>query len=471
MADGMTRIAYRVVSDLRYAMSLSPPALGDRPSAFCRRGEDVRHSGWRTISRPALAHRPVVARFRRMPPHTSSRLPAHLHTVWDGAALRGARARLAARDEETLRTQIAVSEIAAPTGEEARRAEWMARRFRALGLAGVRVDGAGNVIGRRPGAAAVAPVVVCAHLDTVFPRGVAVTVRRDGTRLVGPGIGDNGRGLAGMLALAEVIDGRLLRTRAPVDFVATTGEEGAGDLRGAKHLFANGGRGVAAAVILDGAGDERIVYRALGSRRFRITYRGAGGHSWTAFGTPNAVHAAAIAAARLAMLPLPPQPRTTLSVGRIGGGLSINAIPHEGWLEVDLRSSSPAVLERLEREIRAAARHAESEENARRALGTSPLAVDVAVIGDRPTGETAPDHPLVATTAAATRLIGRDPELATASTDANVPISLGIPAIAIGAGGRGGDAHTEGEWFENTDGALGLARALGVVVGVAGLAD
>ncbi|HEU4563865.1 MAG TPA: M20/M25/M40 family metallo-hydrolase [Gemmatimonadaceae bacterium] len=389
--------------------------------------------------------------------------------IWEHEAMHVARTRLRARDAETVRTQIAISEIPAPTGAEGRRAAEVARRFLALGLAGVRTDPAGNVIGRRPGAHDEPPVVICAHLDTVFPEAVAVAVQRDGARLVGPGIGDNGRGLAAMLALADVLDGVRLRTRAPVDFVATVGEEGCGDLRGAKHLFSNGAREARAAVILDGAGDERIVHRALGSRRFRVTFRGAGGHSWTAYGTPNPVHAAASAIARLATLPLPSRPRATLSVGRMGGGIAVNAIPEDGWLEVDVRSASPAYIDRLAREVVAAAHAAEHEENARRAAGTPPLAMEITVIGSRPGGETAAEHPLVEAAARATRLIGREPELATASTDANVPISLGIPAIAIGAGGRGGDAHTQTEWFENTDGALGLARALGVVVAAAGL--
>jgi acetylornithine deacetylase/succinyl-diaminopimelate desuccinylase-like protein len=295
-------------------------------------------------------------------------------------------------------------------------------------------------------------------------------VRRDGARLVGPGIGDNGRGLAVMLALAEEIDGRRLRTRRPVEFVATTGEEGLGDLRGAKHHFAGRGRDAAAAVALDGAGDERIIHRALGSRRYRIVFEGPGGHSWAAFGVPNAVHAAASAAARLAALALPGEPRTTLSVGRIGGGIAVNAIPDEAWLEVDLRSTSAAQIERVDRDVHVIARLAEQEENDRRSPGTPPLAASVRVIGDRPCGGLAPEHPLVVAAMEATRLVGRDPELAAASTDANVPISQGIPAIAIGAGGRGGDAHTRSEWFENTDGTLGVSRALTIVVSVAGLA-
>ena len=393
---------------------------------------------------------------------SSSAVLARVHAV-----LAAARSRLRARDASILRMQVAISEIAAPTGHEQRRAAWVARRFARLGLSDVRTDEAGNVIGRRPGSTNEPPVAICAHLDTVFPRETSLTFRQDGGRLVGPGIGDNGRGLAAMIALAEEVDGKRLRTRRPIDFVATTGEEGLGDLRGAKHFFAR--YESAAVVALDGAGDERVIHRALGSRRYRIVYRGTGGHSWAAFGVPNAVHAAGTAAARLAALALPREPRTTLSVGRIGGGISVNAIPEEGWLEVDLRSTSAAMLERYDREVRLIARAAEREENARRAHGTAPLTLSIECIGDRPCGETPADHPLVLAAVEATRLVGREPELATASTDANVPISLGIPAIAIGAGGRGGDAHTPSEWFDNTEGTLGIARALTIVAQAADL--
>ena len=384
-------------------------------------------------------------------------------------ALARHHARLRERDGGIVRAQVALSEIAAPTGEEHERGRWIQRRFAELGLSDVRTDDAGNVIGRRRGASDEPPVVVCAHLDTVFPRDVDLRVRRDGPRLVGPGIGDNGRGLAAMLALAEEIDGRALRTRRAIDFVATVGEEGLGDLRGAKYHFAHLRQPAHAAVAIDGAGDERVVHRALGSRRYRMAFHGPGGHSWAAFGVPNAVHAAARAAVRLAALPLPAEPRTTLSVGRIGGGISVNAVPEEGWLEIDLRSTSLAVIERIDREIRRVASCAAAEENERRAPGTVPLASTLETIGDRPCGETPGSDPLVVAALEATALVGREPELATASTDANVPISRGIPAIAIGAGGRGGDAHTPGEWYDNTDGWLGVARALTIVVSVAGL--
>ena len=396
---------------------------------------------------------------------------ALVRSVWREPEVRGARERLRGASEAVLDTQVRICEIAAPTGSEAERGAWLIERFRALGLQDPHRDAAGNIIGVRPGSEpGEQPVVLCAHLDTVFPAGTPVNVRREGRRLVGPGIGDNGRGLAALVALAEVIDGRALCPRAPVVFVGTTGEEGAGDLRGAKHLFANGLRDARAAVILDGAGDDRVVHRALGSRRYRIVFNGPGGHSWSSYGAPNAVHAAARCAAGLAAISLPDTPRTTLSVGRMGGGLSVNAIPAEAWLEVDLRSLAAHVLPQLEERIRAEVRAAECAENDRRAPGTACLSSSVELIGDRPAGETASDHPLVSAAMEATRLIGREPTLGAASTDANIPISLGIPAVAIGAGGRGGDAHTADEWFEDEDGGRGLERALAITMAAAGVA-
>lgn len=393
-----------------------------------------------------------------------------VHAVHD--ALSASRARLALRDAAIVRAQVELASIPAPTFDEQERARWIAARLVALGLEGVRTDEAGNVVARRPGSEPLAPIVLCAHLDTVFPRGTALAARTDGTRIVAPGIGDNARGVAVLLALAEEIDGRRLRTVRPVEFLFTVGEEGLGDLKGAKHYFAQADRAAArpaAAIMIDGAGDERIVHKALGSRRFRVVFRGPGGHSWAAWGVPNAVHAAAGCAARLAALGLPREPRTTLTVGRIGGGISVNAIPDEAWLEVDLRSTAPGILDRLEAEVRAAARAAAEEENQRRASGTPTLGLELTCIGDRPCGEMAADHALVQAARTATRLVGRSPELSTASTDANVPISLGIPAITIGGGGRGGDAHTPNEWFENVDGTVGIARALTVACAMAGL--
>ncbi|MEP6618588.1 MAG: M20/M25/M40 family metallo-hydrolase [bacterium] len=385
------------------------------------------------------------------------------------AHLTAARSRLFANDDAVVRTQIALCEIPAPTGAEQVRGASVAQRYHDVGLCDIRTDGVGNVIGVRPGNSDLAPVMMCAHLDTIFPDGTPVSVAQDGARLSGPGIVDNSRGLAVMLALAEAIDGQRLRTQRPIVFAATVGEEGAGDLRGMKHLFEHLHELPSACIALDGAGDDRIVTRALGSRRFRVVFHGVGGHSWGSFGVPNPVHAAGAAASKLASLPLPRTPRTTLSVCRIGGGLSVNAIPDEAWIEIDLRSSSSDVLARCSEEIQLAVRAAVREENGRRASGTAPLAFTVTTIGDRPCGELDKQHALVRAAVGATQAIGRQAELATASTDANVPISMGVPAIAIGAGGRGGGVHTPGEWYDNADGPLGVARALTVLVSAAGL--
>jgi acetylornithine deacetylase/succinyl-diaminopimelate desuccinylase-like protein len=410
------------------------------------------------------------APFRDLPARAERSAPlAEMPRLFDRLA--PARARLAQADERLLRTQIALSEIPAPTGGERARGASVAARFRALGLHDVRTDDVGNVVASRRGATTGPSVLVCAHLDTVFPEGTAVGVARDGRQLAGPGIVDNSRGLAAMLALAEAVDGTTLCTRRPIIFAATVGEEGAGDLRGAKHLFARLDTTPAACIVLDGAGDDRIVHRALGARRMRVTFHGVGGHSWAAYGVPNPVHAAGAAAAKLAVLPLPRTPRTTLSVCRIGGGISVNAIPEDAWIEIDLRSSSSDVLERTVAEIELVLRAAVREENLRRAPGTSPLGHAITTIGDRPCGELPKEHPLVRAAVEATYAIGRTPELVTASTDANVPISLGVPAIAIGAGGRGGGVHTPAEWYDNTDGALGVARALTVLVAAAELAS
>jgi len=378
------------------------------------------------------------------------------------------RRLLADLDDEILRTQVEVTQIAAPTGAERNRAQWVAAEF---GRAGLRasMDEAGNVIARAPGAYAEAPVVVCAHLDTVFTEDTSLTLRREGARIVAPGICDNGRGLAVMLVLARVLEWCRASFARAIEFVATTGEEGAGDLRGAKFYLASGVRPFAV-IALDGAGDERVVNTALGSRRFRIAYRGPGGHSWAAFGAPNPVHAAARAATNLASLRVRGAGRSALSVSRIGGGVSINAIPEEAWLEIDSRSTSDATLDLLEREIRAIAAAAAFQENERRIPTTPALTYRVDRIGDRPSGQTMGDAPLVVAALEATRLVGRAPELGTASTDANAAIAAGAPAIAIGGGGRGGDAHTSHEWFDNTSSTAGVERALTIVATMARLA-
>lgn len=392
---------------------------------------------------------------------------AHVRAVAERLA--PSRARLLAGDERLLAEQVAIAEIPAPTGLEGHRAAYVAERLVHLGLDHVTIDDAGNVVARCDGEPGLAPVTICAHLDTVFEEATPVRVSRDGSRLRGPGISDNARGLAVMLALAAEFGAGRVRPLHPVLFAATVGEEGPGDLRGARHLFATAARGACAAIAIDGAGDERVVASALGSRRYRVTYAGPGGHSWTAFGAPNALHAAAALVASLAGLSLPTQPRTTLTVARAAGGTTINAIPAEAWVEIDLRSTSSPELERFDGAIRDAVAAAADAENARRLPGTASLAASIASLGERPAGAVPYEAALVRIAVEATHLLGRTPEYAIASTDANIPMHAGIPAIAIGGGGRGGDTHTLGEWFENDRGADGVVRALLIVAGIAGV--
>lgn len=384
------------------------------------------------------------------------------------ASLAPARRALADGDEHTVGLQVALAEIPSPTGGERRRGDAVCAAFQQRGFA-PSVDEVGNVTALLEGGADAPPVVVCAHLDTVFADSVTHRIVREGDRLVGPGIGDNARGLATMLSVAGV-----LRERgplaAPILFAATVGEEGEGDLRGARHLFATAGASARSAVVLDGAGDERVVTHALGTRRYRVSFEADGGHSWAASDAPNPVHAAARLAAAVAALPRPATPRSTVAVTRLHGGSAVNAIPGHACIDVDTRSSSTQVLDDWESRLRQLAHEALEWENALRGRQWQPMRLRFEVSSDRPAGVAPADSLVVRAALVATECIGRRAECAIASTDANIPLSLGIPAVTIGGGGRGGDTHTPHEWFENREGALGLARALTVIAAAAGAA-
>ncbi len=370
-------------------------------------------------------------------------------------------------DDTVIDDQIAIAGISAPTGAESRRARWVATELARRGVRNVRIDDAGNVVGWTGPSSTEPPVVICAHLDTAIEPREPVVVRRDGPKLRAPGISDNARGLTTMLALSRPLAAGDVSLSRPVLLAATTGEEGRGNLRGARHLFDTAGRGAWAAIALDGPGDEAIVNTASGARRFHVTFRGAGGHSWGAYGSPNAVHAAADFVMRLTGLASAAGPRSALTASRIAGGEALNAIPADAWVEIDLRSTDPDVLMRLDRELQFAARAAAEAQNAARLAHSVPLGVSVELIGDRPAGEVPETESIVSAAVAATRQVGREPRLTLASTDANIPISLGIPAIAIGGGGVGGDTHTHDEWYENVEGPRGIARALLTLAAVA----
>lgn len=412
--------------------------------------------------------------------------------VLGSASVRRALDLLEVTDAATLADQLALAAIPAPTGDERARAQAVRDRLAALGLADVAIDPAGNVTARWPGSGGGPTVALAAHLDTVFPAGTDLTVRRDGCRYCAPGIGDNARGLAGLLAVARAVARVPVCSRGDLLFIASVGEEGLGNLRGVRYLFDESplGRRIAHFIALDGCDARRIVRRAVGSRRYRITVRGPGGHSWGAAGTPSALHALGEVIARLAALPLPTEPRTTLNVGLAGGGSAVNAIAEEAWCEVDIRSIADSSLARLEQALRAAVTEAVEAEQQRRPVsghtgprqaatradsprpaGRGELAVAIETIGVRPGGETPADDLLVRAARAATLALGLEPTDPASSTDANLPISRGISAITLGAGGRSGGAHTREEWYENEDGPRGVQRVLLTALEVAGVLE
>jgi tripeptide aminopeptidase len=367
--------------------------------------------------------------------------------------------------------QIRICSVPATPFGEHERAEYLRKKFSELQLTEVEIDEEGNCLGLIRGASLRPLLVVSAHLDTVFSKSTDFTVVKREHKLFAPGIADDGCGLAALLALAHVIQREQIPLEGSLLFVGTVGEEGEGNLRGVRYFF-NQGRWasqVDAFLSFDGPGLDRITNRALGSRRYRVEFSGPGGHSWGDFGVPNPVHALGRAISRLAGYPAPKDPRTTFNVGRIEGGTSINSIPGKASMEVDLRSAAEAELQRLDAFFRRAMRDAVDEENGTRRAGDPLLQLKLDLTGERPTGETPADSPLVALALEATRILGVEPRLDRSSTDSNLPISLGIPAITLGAGGTSGLSHTLDEWYDPRDRDKGLKRGLLVVLGTVGL--
>lgn len=370
----------------------------------------------------------------------------------------------------TVAQQISICEIPAPPFKEAVRAEEFRRRLAALGLTGARIDSEGNVIAERPGTGAGPRVLISAHLDTVFPEGTDVTVTRTGTRLAGPGIGDDCRGLAVLLQLVKAMQDAGIQTTGDVTFVGTVGEEGEGNLRGVRHLFEAGSAGrIDYFISVDGAGFG-LTTGAVGSHRYRVSYEGPGGHSYGAFGMPNPIHALGRAMAKIADLPVPATPRTTFNVGVISGGTSVNSIAFSAAMDVDLRSESQEELDRLDTKLRAALAEALAEERARWPASRQPLTLTIEEIGRRPAGMQPDSAYIVRTALAAARALDTPTRTNVSSTDSNVPISLGVPAITIDGGGRGGGAHSLGEWYDDGDeGWRGPQWALLIVTALAGV--
>jgi len=378
-------------------------------------------------------------------------------------------------DETDAQTMAQLSELtqipAPPFGEEARGLRFLAM-LREAGVDTAWVDEVGNVIGLRRGTGSGGTIAIAGHLDTVFPEGTDVTIRMKGDTLYAPGVGDDTRGLVAVLALLRSMNAADVRTDADILFIGNVGEEGQGDLRGMKHLFRDGGPAIQSFISIDGTGEAGITHQGLGSHRYKVTMRGPGGHSWGAFGLGNPAHALgrAIVHFEAAGDSLTRSgPRTSYNVGVIGGGTSVNSVPFEAWMDVDMRSESPASLERIDAALHHAVQQAVEEENAIRRRGDA-LSAHMELIGDRPSGEVAEDAPIVQRAVAVTRLLGIEPRLGRSSTDSNIPISLGIPAITIGGGGVAGGAHSLHEWFLNQNGTVGLKRALLILLAQAGVA-
>jgi len=389
--------------------------------------------------------------------------------------LRGAESKL-------REWQVEMAGIAAPPFGEAVRGQWLAGKFRELGLEGVHIDDVGNVLGLHPGQDGPG-VAVSAHIDTVFPPESPLNIRQEGDRLFGPGVSDNGAGVIAMLAVAGALQATSIRPGLPVLFLGNVGEEGEGDLRGMRHIFSQRRwlDSIAYHVILDGAGTDVIIAEALGSRRFEITVRGPGGHSWSDYGVPNPIVALARAIEAFSHANVPHEPRTSTNIGVIRGGTSVNSIPEAASMRVDIRSTSMEEIDRLERALRLAVDQGTSETaeqlgetdrpSTRLSKRGSDLTAEVVVIGNRPSGELAAGSRILQVVRAVDKHLDNPAHVQRASTDANIPLSMGREALALGGGGRGGGAHTLQEWFDCGGRDLGLRRVLLTVLALTGVQE
>jgi tripeptide aminopeptidase len=367
--------------------------------------------------------------------------------------------------------QARLTEIPAPPFQEAQRAAAVKELLSEAGLT-VQIDKTGNVIGELRGVNEKEIVVVAAHLDTVFPPGTDVKVHRDGSRMAAPGISDNGSGVAALLALARALQFAHLKPQRTVLFVGDVGEEGEGNLRGMRAIVEAYRGKLKAVVVIDGSGTDHVTTKALASRRLEALITGPGGHSWSDFGMPNPINALVRGSVRFINTKVPASPRTTFNIGQIEGGTSVNSIPHEARLKVDIRSESEDELTRLESALRECIiAGVRDEMDSARDRSKGKLEWKVELLGRRPGGELAADSPLLAALRAADEIVGNQSRLERSSTDANIPLSLGIDAVSIGAGGSGGGAHSLQEWYDSAGRETGLKRAFLTILGISGVAE
>ncbi len=381
--------------------------------------------------------------------------------------IKAALAAVVKNEPEMIELQVKLCEIPAPPFKEEKRAAAVKALFEQYGLKNVFIDKIGNVVGTRPGAKTRPNVLIQAHLDTVFPEGTDVTVKRDVNVLKAPGIGDDTRGLAALLATIRALQETNVQTPGTITFAADVGEEGLGDLRGTKQLLKETLKDqVDYFISIDGSDPAQIVYAGVGSYRYHITFKGPGGHSYGAFGLVNPIHALGRAVAKIDEIQVPVNPKTTFNVGVIGGGTSINSIPFEGWFDVDMRSTDAKSLADTRDKILAAVNEAVKEEN-RRWKNNGTITADIQLVGDRPVGQTPPESGIVVAAQGAVRAVGLRPLLTSSSTDSNAAMWMGIPAITIGGGGIAKDAHALTESFDPKDSWKGVQYALLLVVSLA----
>lgn len=403
-------------------------------------------------------------------------LPEYLaesESVMADRRVRMAMEHIVAIEPQSRRDLVELNEIPAPPFEEQARAARFAEMLRESGLTDVTIDDVGNAIGRRPGRNGERVIGYSAHLDTVFPAGTDVTVRFDDEKMYAPGIGDNTRGLVTVLGVLRAMEHAGIETEADILFIGNVGEEGLGDLRGVKHLFRDGAAKIDTLIAVDGGESERIVYGGVGSHRYKVTFKGPGGHSWGAFGLANPHHALGRAIQIFdenAPAVTTVGEKTSYNIGRIGGGTSINSIPFESWMEVDMRSGSQDKLDDIDEVLKAAVEQALQEENADRLDGPE-LTVDVQRVGTRPAAQQESTVAVVQRAMAATLAFGVEPTLRISSTDSNLPISKGIPAVTMSRGGVSGNSHSPDEWWQNKDGHVGIQIGLVTLLAEAGLTN
>jgi acetylornithine deacetylase/succinyl-diaminopimelate desuccinylase-like protein len=363
--------------------------------------------------------------------------------------------------------QIRLTEIPAPEFNEARRGEFLKTLFEATGLQ-VRIDKTGNVIAERPGTDAKSVILLVAHLDTVFPASADVRVKREANRLTAPGIADNGAGLAALAGLARTLSESQIRTAKTIVLAGDVGEEGEGNLRGVRALVEGYGSRLAAVIAIDGASIEHVTTQGIASQRVEVTITGSGGHSWSDFGAPNPITALARAIVKFSSINVPDDPRSSFNFGVIEGGTSVNSIPASAAVKVDLRSEQESQVKTMDAALRDAVDSGIKEEMSAARVNNDPLKASVRSLGSRPAGKLPDDSPLLETLRNVDAFLGNRSRLERSSTDANIPLSLGIPAISIGGGGKGGGSHTLAEWYDATGRETGLKRLFLLTVALAG---